>query len=241
MRAPFAVLAVVLLLLPARAHAQAPAEAGRRPVRAYAGGGLFIAEPVGEFDDYIDVGFGIGGHLLVRLDPAGALSLRVDGGFVNYGRETRTVCLSPTIGCRILVDLTTSNDIVFGSIGPQLMVPSGPVRAYVNAGAGFSYFATTSSVRGTSESDDFASTRNFDDATFAWSTGGGLYIPLTIGSSSVSIDLGARYLSNGEVEYLREGDIEDHADGSITLHPTRSEANLVVWQVGVSIGLGGTR
>jgi len=246
MRAPFAVLVAASLLLPAGAAAQVlgvqPDQAAPGPVRAHAGGALFIAQPVGEFDDYVDVGFGLGGHLLVRLDPAGVVSLRVDGGFVNYGRESKRVCLSQTVGCRILVDLVTSNNILFGSIGPQLAVPSGPVRPYVNGGIGLSYFATTSSVSGTSSSeDDFARTTNFDDVTLAWSAGGGLYIPLRIGATSLSIDLGARYLLNGEVEYLREGDIEDHPDGSITLHPTRSEANLLVWQIGVSFEIPGGR
>ncbi len=242
MRSPFAVLVAASLLLPAGASAQVlgaqPDRAAPGPVRAQAGGALFIAQPVGEFADYVDVGVGLGGHLLVRLDPAGAVSLRLDGGFVNSGRESKRVCLSRTIGCRILVDLVTSNNILFGSIGPQLAVPSGPVRPYVNGGIGLSYFATTSSVSGTSSSDDdFARTTNFDDVTLAWSAGGGLYIPLRIGSTAFAIDLGARYLLNGEVEYLREGDIEDHPDGSITLHPTRSEANLLVWQIGVSFGI----
>ena len=246
MRVPLAVLVAASLLVPAGAAAQVlvgaqPGQAAPGPIRAQAGGAVFIAQPVGEFADYVNVGFGLGGHLLVRLDPAGAVSLRLDGGFVNYGRESKRVCLSQTIGCRILVDLVTSNNILFGSIGPQLAVPSGPLRPYVNGGIGFSYFATTSSVSGTanSDADDFARTTNFDDVTLAWSAGGGLYIPLRLGSTTFAIDLGARYLLNGEVEYLREGDIEDHPDGSITLHPTRSEANLLVWQIGVSFGIPG--
>jgi len=241
MRAPFAVLVAASLFLPAGAAAQVlsarPGQPAPGPVRAQAGGAVFVAQPVGEFDDYVDVGFGLGGHLLVRLDPAGVVSLRVDGGFVNYGRESKRVCLSTTVGCRVQVDLVTSNDILFGAIGPQLAVPSGPLRPYVNGGIGLSYFATTSSVRGVSDAEDFASTRNFGDVTLTWSAGGGLYIPLRIGSTPFAIDLGARYLLNGEVEYLREGGIEDHPDGSITLHPTRSEANLLVWQIGVSVGI----
>ncbi|MFO7261654.1 MAG: hypothetical protein DIU52_010900 [bacterium] len=246
MRAPVALLMVASLCLPTAAAAQMwgaqPGQTAAAPVRAQAGGAVFVAQPVGEFDEYVDVGFGLGGHVLLRLDPAGVIGLRVDGGFINYGRESKRVCLSQTVGCRILVDLVTSNDILFGTIGPQLAVPSGPVRPYVNGGIGLSYFATTSSVRGTSSSDDdFARTKNFDDVTLAWAAGGGLYIPLRIGSTTFAIDLGARYLLNGEVEYLREGGIEDHPDGSITLHPTRSDANLLVWNIGVSFGIPGGR
>lgn len=234
-------LAFLSLSLPMVAWAQVPAgPAG--PMRPFAGAAGLIAQPVGEFNDYVGVGGGLGAHFLYRLDPQGIVSLRVDGGFINYGRESREVCLSATVGCRVTVRLTTDNNIFFGSIGPQLMVPEGVLRPYVNAGAGVSYFATTSSVRGTSSgSDAFASTTNFDDATLAWFGGGGLYIPLSIASRPVLIDLAARYTGNGEVEYLRKGGIEDHPDGSITLHPTRSQANLVVYQIGVSIGLGRRR
>jgi hypothetical protein len=51
-----------------------------------------------------------------------------------------------------------------------------------------------------------------------------------------SSDLGVRYHGNGEVEYLKEGDIQDNPDGTITITPTRSEANLLTFQIGVQIG-----
>ena len=37
------------------------------------------------------------------------------------------------------------------------------------------------------------------------------------------------------MEYLTEGDIVDHADGSITLYPNRSEANFITYHFGVTI------
>jgi len=208
------------------------------PVRGALGGSLIVAVPVGEFADYINTGFGVGftGHL--NLAGEGALRLRVDGGFVQYGNETREVCLTT---CRIRVDLTTSNNIVFGSIGPELMMPHGPIRPYVNAGIGGAYFATTSHFDGESDNQDFANTTNFDDGTFALTAGGGLYIPVSFGKTPISIDLGARYHRNGQVRYLREGDIEDLPDGDIIIHSQRSNADLVTLQLGVSVGLRSPR
>jgi hypothetical protein len=52
-----------------------------------------------------------------------------------------------------------------------------------------------------------------------------------------ALELGARYHRNGRVEYLRKGDIEDQPDGSIVLHPTRSEADFVSYVIGFSVGL----
>jgi hypothetical protein len=221
------------------AAARAQDEPPLKPVRAYAGGGLIIAAPVGEFDTYIGTGWGAGGHFALKLDRFGILSLRADAGFVNYGHETKRVCLSTTVGCRIQVDLTTSNDIAYFNLGPQLAVAGGPVQPYINASIGLAYFATVSSVNGTGNPDteDFARTTNFDDITFAWQAGTGLRIPLAVSRTPIYIDLGARYNLNGRVEYLREGGITDNPDGSITLDPITSDANLVTFVIGASFGI----
>jgi opacity protein-like surface antigen len=211
-----------------------------RPVRARAGGAFTIASPTGEFADYVGTGWGLNGHFTLGLAAEGALGLRFGAGFINYGNETKTVCLSQTVGCRITVDLTTSNNIGYANLGPELAVPVGPVQPYVNLSAGFSYFATMSSVKGTANvgGDDFANTTNFDDFTFAWQAGAGLRIALPVRRTPVAIDLGLRYHTNGEAEYLREGGIEDDpVTGAITLHPIRSEANLVAINIGVTAGI----
>jgi len=207
------------------------------PLRGRAGIALTYAQPVGEFADFVDRGFGLSGHFLLALDGSGALGLRADGGFLIYGDETKRVCFSTTVGCRVEVDVNTTNNIAFLNIGPQLSLPYGPIQPYVNASIGFAYFGTQSSVEGVNQSDDIASTTNFDDATFAWQAGGGLRIPVSSGRTPVAIDLGARYNTNGRVEYLREGDITDNPDGSITINTQRSEANLVTYSLGMTIGL----
>ena len=205
--------------------------------RFYGGGGLLGAQPLGEFSDYVDVGFGVGGHVLMRLDDRGIFGLRADGGFLNYGSETNRVPLSSTIGGRIQVDVNTSNNIFFFGVGPQLLMPTGSFRPYLNAGVGFSVFATTSSVEGANNSEPFASDNNHSDVTLAYGAGGGFYIPVYRGGKSVvSLDLGARYHSNGRVEYLREGSIRDLPNGDIEITPTRSRADLVTYHLGVSIG-----
>ncbi|MEJ2218581.1 MAG: hypothetical protein P8099_18480 [Gemmatimonadota bacterium] len=146
-------------------------------------------------------------------------------------------CLSQTIGCRVTLDLNTDNNIFYGGIGPQLMLPLGPVEPYVNAEVQLSYFGTMSSLSGSGNADSFANTTNYDDLTAAWSAGGGMSIALPFRRTRVAIDLGARLHHNGVVRYLREGDIQDNADGSITLHPQHSEANLMVYHIGVRIGV----
>lgn len=219
--------------------APAAAQEGFTEPRFYVGIQGAYARPVGEFSDYVEHGGGLDLHLAWPITAGNPLALRLGGGFVVYGRETREVCFSATVGCRILLDLSTTNSIAYGNIGPQLMLPYGPVRPYINGTIGFSYFATTSSVDGVDgNDDDFASTTNFDDITFGWGSGAGLLIRLSSGRTPVLLDLGARYHGNGEVEYLKRGDIIDNPDGTITITPTRSEANLLTFQLGVVIGAG---
>jgi hypothetical protein len=202
------------------------------------GAELMVGQPVGEFADYVGTGFGAALQGLIRLDRNGIIALRAEGGFLNYGNETKEVCFSTTVGCRVKLDLTTSNNIAIFNLGPQLELPIGPVRPFANAAIGFAYFATTSGVRGAdSATSDFAQTTNFSDATFAWSAGGGLKIPIWISGYEAGINLGARYHGNGRAEYLRKGDIQDNPDGTITITPNRSEANLVTYQLGFSVRL----
>ncbi|MBR9989853.1 MAG: hypothetical protein KFH98_08870 [Gemmatimonadetes bacterium] len=233
---------IVLALIAAAALADAAPAQAQDPDAAVAPLVYFglqgqYARPVGEFRDYVKHGGGLNINVAWPVQRGGPFALRADGGFIVYGSESRQVCFSSTVGCRILLDLTTTNSIAYLNAGPQLMLPDGPVRPYVNAAIGGSYFGTSSSVSGLDgNQDDFASTTNFDDITLAWTGGGGLLVSLSRGRTPVLLDLGVRYHGNGEVEYLKRGDIQDNTDGTITITPTRSEANLLTFQIGVQIG-----
>ena len=212
---------------------------GTPPARAVLGGGAFVAQPVGEFKNYVNNGFGAGGHLLLRVDPRGVLALRADVGYLVYGHETKRVSL-PNAG-RVELDVTTSNNILTYSVGPQLAVPAGPIRPYVNAFMGGAYFFTQSSVGGSDNSSDFASTRNFDDNVPSYGYGGGVFVPFAVRNARVGLDLGARFVRNGRTRYLREGGIQDEPTGGFTVSPIESETNLVVYHVGISAELRGGR
>ena len=236
-RVSLTALLVGVLLAPAALQAQYESvSAPRRPSRAFLGFHLVAAQPLGEFENYIDWGGGFGGEFLYALDSEGALGLRVNMGLMIYGYETKEVPLSPTVG-RVRVDVNTSNNIFVMSAGPQFMLPSGAVRPYLNGTVGLSYFFTHSSVEGDADYEPFASSTNFDDATFSWSAGGGLYIPVRRGHKPISLDLGAQYHANGEVRYLREGSIQEDGRGGISFQPIRSHTNLISYRVGVTLGL----
>ena len=208
----------------------------RSPARSFIGGSLLVAQPQDEFANYVRVGGGFGFHFVQQLDRDGIVGLRIAGDYLIYGHETERVPLSPTVP-RVTVDVTTSNNIFALGIGPQIMMPSGHFRPYLNGTVGFSYFFTESSVSGSDNSITFASSKNFDDFTFAWTGGAGLYIPVRAGRQPVSIDIGARYHGNGRARYLREGSIQDDGAGGVYYTPIESNTNLVTYQIGVTVGL----
>ena len=237
---PYLMAALLLAAAAPAAHAQyVPDDPWDpdEPTGGYFGGSLSLGEPQGEFADFVDHSFGGRLFYVHRLDRDGLISLRADAGLLVYGHERQRVRLSDAIGDRILVDLSTSNNIAFLGVGPQVGVPAGRLQPYLNGFAGVSYLFTQSSVEGTASDEPFASTTNFDDATFAWGGGAGVYVPLRRGSSPISLDFGVSYLNAGEADYLREGDITDHPDGSITLHPVRSQTDLLSFHFGVTVGI----
>ena len=233
-RVPILLLAAAFFPLPLAS--QTGPEAAPPP-RFHAGLSLAVAQPVGEFDDYVDVGGGAMGFFRVSLDEQGIAALRVHAGFLNYGNETKRVCLSETVGCRIEVDLTTSNNIFLLGLGPELGIPLGAARLYGGASIGLSWFSTDSHIEGSSDEDPFASTTNYSDGGFAWTAGGGIEITVAHARQMpISIDFGLSYQGNGKREYLTEGGITDLPDGSIELDVHRSEADFLLWRLGASIG-----
>lgn len=205
--------------------------------RGYGDINFTVSQPLGAFNDFTGAGYGITGGFVWNLDRDRVFGIRIDAGFLQYGNETKRACLSTTIGCRITVDVNTDNDIVFAGLGPQLTVPSGPVRPYLNATAGFSYFFTQSSVSGHDDYDNLFNTTNHHDAVFAMTGGGGFMIPLSTRRTPILLDIGATYHRNGEATYLRKGSITDNPDGSIVINPIRSEANFITYRLGVTIGV----
>lgn len=202
----------------------------------FVGADVLYAAPVGEFADNVSSGWGVGGHVRFPFGHAGTVSLRLDLGFLNYGNETIRICI--TQPCRVTGDLSTSNNIFLGGIGPEVGIGSDAVRLYANASIGLAYFATTSSVKGENDiGDPFASSTNYDDVTFAWTAGPGLQLRMWRGEgASVFLDLFSRYHGNGEARYLRKGDILDQPTGPSIPSPRQSDTNF--WTIGLGVSVG---
>ncbi len=210
--------------------AAAAAEA-QGPVISPIGGGVRVinAQPIGEFKNYVNNGWGFGGDF--RWFPGGqqVVSLRSDAALLIYGRQTTRECFGT--GCRITIDITTSNNIFSGLVGPELQVPGGPIRPYVNALAGWTVFWTSSTADGQSGGPDVFQTTNQYDNLFTSAVSGGVRIPV---APRVSIDLNARRHYNGRARYLTR---DSFGDGTNTLPLVRdSDVNMWTYSIGMSFG-----
>lgn len=194
--------------------------------------GPTMAQPRGDFANAIDRAWGVGGSVRYHFGNAPGLGLRADAAFLNYGNERKRVPLSSTIN-RVFVDMNTANNIAVFGLGPELMVPSGPVRPYAFVLGGFSYFFTETSVGDDNAVGDFATSTNFDDVGWATAAGAGMRFPLALRSVELAIDAGARLTHNGTRSYLRRGDIVDQPDGTLLISPRRTAADF--WQYHVAL------
>ena len=229
--------AAFLLLAPSWASAQQrDAIEVLRPVRAEAGGQVFYGMPVGEFGDNVKQGWGLAGHGTYLIQDDGFLGLRVDVGFMNYGNERIRECL--TQSCRVRVDVETSYNVFFVGFGPHLAVPTGAIRPYAGGQVGGSFFSTRSTVEGSDPNNNpFASSENFSSGTFALLGYGGIKIPVSTGRTPWAIDLGARFVSNGEADYLTKDSFIEQPSGPPVIIPNKTETNFWTFSLGVTVGI----
>jgi opacity protein-like surface antigen len=194
------------------------------------------SRPLDDLSHNIGFGYGVTGAYEFQVDRAGFLLLRAGAAYLEYGRETKHVPLSPTIGGRIQVDVSTRNSIFPATLAAELTWPRGRVRPYVNAGVGALVFATTSSIDSYSDEDDF-STTNQQDFTWSRVVGGGLYIPVSTdrNGNHFSIDIGLQRFMTGHATYLRPGSIQDLPSGTV-ITPLESDTHMVLVHVGVRLG-----
>ncbi|MDX1674912.1 MAG: hypothetical protein R3314_08970, partial [Longimicrobiales bacterium] len=130
---------------------------------------LLNTQPLGELAT--GPGLGVGLSAALAVSSSRRLRLRGELRAAIYGRDTRTACLSQTVGCLIQVDINTDYTTLYVGIGPEMAVPLLGSTLVLDATAGVANFSASSSVAGTSSTDteDLFKTDHFSDTFFAWS------------------------------------------------------------------------
>lgn len=227
---------LALSLLSSPLAAQGLREVGSAPAPKGLGAiNLQIGVPQGEFKNFVGTGYGLSGNVTLFVDRGRRAGFRFWGSWIEYGRTTERVPLSPTLP-GLDVDLTTSNDIISFGVGPELHLAVGKFRPYLTGGIGVSDFATTTSVEGSNNSNPFASSTNFNDWTFAWYGGGGMMYLISNGNTPVYLDGGVRFEGHGETRYLQEGSIKSDGSGGVIISPVQSQTDLLLIHLGVQLG-----
>ncbi len=194
-----------------------------------------IGQPVGDFKHQVRNAAGGQGYALLRLDRAALVSLRLQGGWLNYGSERQRTCLGSPPYCRVAVDLTTANGILSLALGPQLSLPIGRTRMYGYGLVGMSRFATLSGLGGGLLPDFIAADENFGDTGLLLTGGTGLEIPV---HRKAAIDIGIGYERHGTRDYLVKGGLTDKPDGTLGMDIKRSNAELLAIRVGLTMTPG---
>jgi hypothetical protein len=213
---------------------------------------LVATDPQGEFDLNTDTGFGFTGSYLYGFGRQRVFALGVTGTVQSYGRTSRRAILSPTIP-DIRVDVETTNNNAYIQGIAQLKAPTGAVQPYAVATGGLGWFFTTTALEDRFTDTVVLSDTNQSDGTWVLGGGGGLLIRVFQGQARPDmdgqgrvlgqrdpvrayLDLGARYLRGGQVEYLTEGTLVTD-DGEVDLDErlVETEIEAMQYQIGLTV------
>lgn len=205
-----------------------------------AGINLSLALPQGEFADQVDnLGYGLSGEfMLFSPKPHAPFGLGLNVGYYIYGSESRSEPMYNIPEVSVRVDRT--NNLVNFHVLFEIGLPTGRIRPYLQGLFGGQYLFTETSVKNENNSQEFASSTNYDDWAWSYGAGGGISIllsgdPVTeIGA--IYLDLKGRYLFGSEAEYLKEGSVEVIGQ-QVTYHPSKSKIDLLTLHAGVRVAL----
>ena len=228
-------VALALVLTPFAAHAQSRFSVGIA--------GLY-GQPLGEFGENVRRGFGLDGFGTLGIDPRGIFSLRGEVGYIRYNRKEEFFVVNTGFGLAELQSETTSGVLTMGA-GPQLMLPEGPIRPYIAGTVGFARFATNTSVNIPADQTNSGQKESIYDETvnsdfiLSLAAAGGLAFQLNFLGRGVLADVGVRWHRNGEAEYVSSEGVTYTGTGQPSITVTRSQADFLVYRLGIVIPIGG--
>jgi hypothetical protein len=231
------VAALALLLCPLVAQGQSRYAIGIA--------GLY-GQPLGPFADNVRRGFGLDGMGSIAFDQFGIFSLKAELGYVRLAKKSEPFIADDGFGFVELESETTSSVLTLG-VGPQLTLPSGAIRPYVGGTVGFARFATNTSINlpanqsNTGQKETLYDETVSSDFILSLTASGGIRFELPFMGRGILADVGARWHRDGEAEYVSSEGVVYDGSGRPTITPTRSEADFIVYRLGVVIPLGGGR
>ena len=198
---------------------------------------FLVGAPQGEFRQNVQRnGYGVSGHVgfAPELNP---FLIGIEIGYLNYGSEYRREPFSTTIP-DVTVDVRTNNNFLALHFALRIQPNTGNFRPYIDGMVGGNYLFTTTTIENANNpSQEVASSTNISDWAFSYGGGGGFLIRLYSRNEGGKdqeflLDLGARYILGGELQYLKEGSIR-RENGSVIYDKIRSKTDLMQFMIGI--------
>ena len=196
-------------------------------------GPKFVAGvPVGPFGKKVGASPGAAVDFTARVGRT-PVSVGAAFDYLLYGTETRRIALIPAVP-EVFSDVGTTNNLIRTHALVRVQPPAGRVRPYAEGLLGFSYVYTRTSVDLGAEGGG-AATTHLGDFAPSFGAGGGVTIGLVSRHDArLGLDIGLRYLTGGEVDYLTRGELQRDETG-VSFEPARSPAALFGVQIGIAV------
>ena len=163
-------------------------------------------------------------------------------GLLRFDRATRVVPISLTEPREVVpglftfdwfAEVMTRNDLVMPYGVVRIQSSARAVRPYLEGRVGFNYLLTRTSVEESDSAVDIERTINFSDIAPSLGGGGGVAVELAEWTDGrFGLDIGARYVYGGQLDYLVPG-TRWFDDGASGLELRRSRTDLFMLQLGV--------
>ena len=223
LRPAIAVIAATFALaLPAHAAGESRWQGGAQ---------LMVAVSRGSLGDVFGTGFGFEPFGVLRLDRKGTIGVRVQGGMIDYGSDTRAVPLAgagPAFG----VQIATTRNATTLALGPQLSWPLGRFRPYAYATVGAAYFHSQADLSGRDSLGAWqVLSVDVNRTVLGAGAGGGLGFRLT---RQAQLDAGVEFRRYRDVRTIGDGAVE-LPNGRVFMTANQGDLDHVLVRVGVTI------
>ena len=188
--------------------------------------------PVGPFGKKVGASPGVAVDFTARVGQT-PVSVGAAFDYLLYGTETRRIALFPVVP-EVFSNVGTTNNLIRTHALVRFQSPAGRVRPYAEGLLGFSYVYTRTSLDLGYEGGS-AATTHLGAFAPSFGAGGGVTIGFWSGRAArLGLDIGLRYLTGGDVDYLTRGELQRDEAG-VTFEPTRSPATLFGVQMGLTV------
>jgi opacity protein-like surface antigen len=237
-----AMLAAAAVVAPIVARAQgttstkpaaepAPVKIATAGAGLMAGGYVTSGFALGDWADIAGFPLGIDATNVIHRNPKRPWSVRSNLGLMyNFSRTVSVP--SSNLAPNDALEVTTKNTSLQFGIGPEFSKPTGEVRPFIYATAGFDTYWTSSDLTGTVGGTNYFAKHGDSRMSFAWAAGLGIRRWVVPGEA---VELSAEYRSGSDHRYLKPDEITS-SGGVVSADRSSRTTDQILIRLGTVIG-----